>query len=181
MSYRREATWVLSLLLAAGSVAIAWGPTKFTPSSADDINGPIGPQGVENFINWETPQIHPVDMTPDGNFLLVLNTADNRLQVFDLTGSAPQLAFTVPVGLDPVSVRPRSNTDAWVVNQLSAAVTLVHPSTRHGHHQAVTTSTSARYRRAGSRGLRRIVNPAAGFLRPSMLIELQIGMGCELR
>ncbi len=131
MSYRREATWVVSLLLAAGSVAIAWGPTKFTPSGSDDINGPIGPQGVENFINWETPQVHPVDMTPDGNFLLVLNTADNRLQVFDLTGSTPQLAFSVPVGLDPVSVRARSNTEAWVVNQISDSVTIVNLSTRN--------------------------------------------------
>ncbi len=133
MSYRRETSWVIALVLAAGSMAVAWGPAEFHPTSGNDDQrgGPIGPQGTPLFINWETPQTHPVEMTPDGNFLLVLNTADNRLQVFDLTGSAPLLAFTVPVGLDPVSVRANSNTEVWVVNQVSDSVTVVNLSTRN--------------------------------------------------
>ncbi|MFM8642668.1 MAG: hypothetical protein ACKOEP_07530 [Phycisphaerales bacterium] len=69
-----------------------------------------------SFINWESPQAHPVDVTPDGRLLLVANTADARLEVFDVTGKAPVRLGSVPVGLDPVSVRARGNgrrRSAW--------------------------------------------------------------------
>ena len=41
-----------------------------------------------SFVNWETPHVHPLDMTPDGTRLLAVNTPDNRLEVFDLTGGS---------------------------------------------------------------------------------------------
>ena len=69
-----------------------------------------------SFINWESPQAHPVDVTPDGRLLLVTNTADARLEVFDVSGKAPVRLGSVPVGLDPVSVRARGNgrrRSAW--------------------------------------------------------------------
>ena len=78
-----------------------------------------------SFINWESPQAHPVDVTPDGRLLLVANTADARLEVFDVTGKAPVRLGSVPVGLDPVSVRARGNGEAWVVNQISDSVSIV--------------------------------------------------------
>ena len=74
-----------------------------------------------SFVNYETPHVSPVAMTPDGTKLLVVNTPDNRMVVFDLTGSAPRSLGSVAVGLDPVSVRARSNTEAWVVNQFPTA------------------------------------------------------------
>ena len=78
-----------------------------------------------SFVNWETPHVAPLDMTPDGSKLLAVNTPDNRLEVFDLTGGQPALLAEIPVGLDPVSVRARTNDEAWVVNHISDSVSIV--------------------------------------------------------
>jgi len=78
------------------------------------------------FVNWETPHVHPIDLTPDGDTLLAVNLPDNRLEVFDLSaGTRPVLTASIPVGLDPVSVRARTNTEAWVVNRISDTVSIV--------------------------------------------------------
>ncbi|MCA9242607.1 MAG: hypothetical protein KDA32_01530 [Phycisphaerales bacterium] len=82
-----------------------------------------------DFVNWETPHVHPLDITPNGGLLLAVNTPDNRLEVFALGGSAPALVGSIPVGLDPVSVRAKSDTEAWVVNQISDSVSVVNLST----------------------------------------------------
>src|SRR5437868_12665297 len=84
-----------------------------------------------SFYNWETPQVHPVEMTPDGTKLLVTNTADDRLEVFTLGGALPVHAASIPVGLEPVSVRARTNTEAWVVNRVSDTVGIVDLGTRN--------------------------------------------------
>jgi YVTN family beta-propeller protein len=78
-----------------------------------------------NFTNWESPHVSPLAVTPDGTRLLAVNTADARLEVFSITGPAPVKAGSVPVGLDPVTVRVRSNTEAWVVNHISDTVSVV--------------------------------------------------------
>ncbi len=78
-----------------------------------------------SFVNWESAQVHPLDLTPDGTKLLAVNTADARLLVYDVTGASLVLLSEIPVGLDPVSVRARSNTSAWVVNQISDSVSVV--------------------------------------------------------
>ena len=80
---------------------------------------------AQSFINFESPQVHPIDVTPDGGTLLAVNTADGQLEVFDLVGGLPIRRGSVPVGVDPVSVRARSNTEAWVVNQISDSVSVV--------------------------------------------------------
>jgi len=81
------------------------------------------------FVNWESPPVHGADMTPDGTTLLVVNTADDRLEVFTLGGTLPVHAGSIPVGLDPVSVRVRTNTEAWVVNRVSDTVSIVNLTT----------------------------------------------------
>jgi YVTN family beta-propeller protein len=78
-----------------------------------------------DFVNFETPQVHPVAMSPDGGLLAVCNTADNRVELFDLSGGMPVAAGAVPVGMDPVTVRFRTNGELWVVNQLSDTVSVV--------------------------------------------------------
>src|SRR5712691_4869041 len=83
------------------------------------------PQGPSSFVNWESPHVHPLDMTADGTRLLAVNTADARLLVYDLTAPSPALLGAVPVGIDPVSVRARGNDEAWVVNQISDSVSIV--------------------------------------------------------
>ncbi|MFP2927779.1 YncE family protein [Pyxidicoccus sp. 3LG] len=87
--------------------------------------GPSRAQSSGAFVNWEHPHVHPLELTPDGSRLLAVNTADNRLLVFTLAGGTPVLSASIPVGMDPVSVRARSNTEAWVVNHVSDSVSIV--------------------------------------------------------
>jgi YVTN family beta-propeller protein len=84
------------------------------------------PAGAQTgFVNWETPPVHPVEMTHDGTTLLVTNTADARLEVFTRGGALPVWTASIPVGLEPVSVRARSNSQAWVANKISDTVSVV--------------------------------------------------------
>jgi len=80
------------------------------------------------FVNWESPHVHPIDITPDGRRLIAVNTADNRLMIFDISPDVqgiPTPLASVPVGLDPISVRVLSNQRAWVVNRISDTVSVV--------------------------------------------------------
>ena len=79
----------------------------------------------QSFVNWESPHVSPLDLTPDGSRLLAVNTADNRLEVFSVGESGLVHTGSVPVGLDPVSVRARTNDEAWVVNHISDSVSIV--------------------------------------------------------
>ena len=76
-------------------------------------------------VNWETPHVHPLDLTADGARLLAVNTPDDRLEVFDARGPELVLLAAIPVGVDPVSVRARGNTEAWVVNHVSDSISIV--------------------------------------------------------
>ncbi len=78
-----------------------------------------------DFKNFESPQVHPVTLTPDGTRLLAVNSPDHRLSVFQLTGPTPTLIAEIPVGLEPVSVAARNNSEAWVTNWLSDSVSVV--------------------------------------------------------
>jgi len=65
-------------------------------------------------VDWESAQVHPLELTPDGSRLLAVNTADQRLEVFAVAavdGSLTALA-SIPVGVEPVSVRARGNAEA---------------------------------------------------------------------
>ncbi len=80
---------------------------------------------ADTFVNWENPQVHPIELTPDATKLLVVNTADARLEVFDVALGVPVPVGAVLVGLDPVSVRALTNRYAWVVNHISDSVSIV--------------------------------------------------------
>lgn len=82
-------------------------------------------QPTEGLVNYETPHVHPIDLTPDARTLLAVNTAGHALEVFDVQEGSPVPVASIPVGIDPVSVRARSNTEAWVVNHLSDSVSIV--------------------------------------------------------
>lgn len=84
---------------------------------------------AQSFVNWETPQTHPVEITPDGTRLLVLSTPQGRLLVYSLFSDPPQLVGSIPVGLEPVSVRSRTPDEAWVVNSISDTVSIVNIKT----------------------------------------------------
>src|SRR5207249_2618175 len=78
------------------------------------------------YVNFESSQVHPIALTPDGTKLLAVNTPDAALEVFDVTASGGLThRATVPVGLEPVSVVARSSTEGWVANRLSDTVSIV--------------------------------------------------------
>ncbi len=82
-----------------------------------------------SFVNWESPHVHPLDLSPDGTTLAAVNTAASRLEIFDVAGSKPVLRGSVFAGLDPVSVRFRTDDEAWVVNHISDSVSIIDVST----------------------------------------------------
>jgi YVTN family beta-propeller protein len=88
--------------------------------------GALAPISFAQSIEFESPHVHPIDITPDGTRLLVAHTADQRLVVFDLEATpGPVSILEVNVGLDPVSVRARTDTEAWVVNHVSDSISIV--------------------------------------------------------
>ncbi len=81
---------------------------------------------VPNFIEFESGPVRPVALTPSGQYLLVTNTPDNRLEVFDVLGNGGlSHTFSIPVGMEPVAVAARTNTEVWVVNHLSDSVSVI--------------------------------------------------------
>jgi DNA-binding beta-propeller fold protein YncE len=77
------------------------------------------------FTLFESGQVRPLALAPDGRWLFAVNTPDNRLEVFRITGHGLAHRTSVPVGLDPVAVVARSATEVWVVNHLSDSVSVV--------------------------------------------------------
>ncbi|WP_375758431.1 YncE family protein [Corallococcus exercitus] len=77
------------------------------------------------FIEFESAHVRPLALSPDGTKLFAVNTPDNRLEVFNVTSGGLSLVAEVPVGLEPVSVAARSNTEVWVVNHLSDSISVV--------------------------------------------------------
>jgi DNA-binding beta-propeller fold protein YncE len=69
-----------------------------------------------------------LELSPDGKLLFAVNTPDNRLEIFKVTGGGLTHRGSVPVGLEPVAVAARSNTEVWVVNHLSDSVSVVEVS-----------------------------------------------------
>ena len=77
------------------------------------------------FVNFESGHVRPIALSPDGSRLFAVNTPDNRLEIYTVTAGGLTLAGEVPVGLEPVAVAARSNTEVWVVNHLSDSVSIV--------------------------------------------------------
>ena len=77
------------------------------------------------FVTFEVGQVRPLALTPDAHTLLALDTPDARLEVFAVNGGDLTPVASVPVGLEPVAVAARTNTEVWVVNHLSDSVSVV--------------------------------------------------------
>jgi YVTN family beta-propeller protein len=95
--------------------------------AASAITIPTPSVGIPDaaFSSFESAHVHPLDITPDGTKLLAVNTPNNDLEVFAIDGESLTLESVIKVGLEPVSVRVFSNTQAWVVNKISNSVSVV--------------------------------------------------------
>ncbi len=112
---------VLSLLLSAcadtGVISVASaasGSTAATPAAGDT-----------RFTVFESGQVRPLAMSPDGQWLFAVNTPDSRLEIFLVTAIGLIPFSSVTVGLEPVAVAARTNDEVWVVNHLSDSVSVV--------------------------------------------------------
>lgn len=83
-------------------------------------------QPAASFVTFESGQVRPLALSPDGTRLFALNTPDQRLEIFaiGLDGSLTRQG-SVQVGLEPVAVAARSDAEVWVVNHLSDSVSIV--------------------------------------------------------
>ncbi|MGC4008778.1 MAG: hypothetical protein QM805_07265 [Pseudomonas sp.] len=107
----KQAPSVLSLFRMAALALAGWAATA----------------AAAPFTHFEARQTHAIAITPDGTRLLALNSPAATLSVFDVSnaGAAPVLLTEIPVGLEPVAVRVRSNDEAWVVNEVGDSVSIV--------------------------------------------------------
>lgn len=83
---------------------------------------------AQTFSHFEARHVHPITITPDGKTLLAVNSPDAALSVFDASNpfrGSPLLIGEIPVGLEPVSVRARTDGEAWVVNEVSDSISIV--------------------------------------------------------
>ena len=78
-----------------------------------------------SFIEFDSGPVRPIAMSPNGRTLFAANTPNGTLEVFDLASGTPAFSFRVAVGLEPVAVVARSNSEVWVVNHLSDSVSIV--------------------------------------------------------
>ncbi|HXN30464.1 MAG TPA: hypothetical protein VN894_01325 [Polyangiaceae bacterium] len=87
--------------------------------------GRRGPRIDEHFTLFETLQVRPLALSPDGKLLFATNTPDNRLEIFRVHRDLLEPIASVVVGLEPVAVAARSEREVWVVNHLSDSVSVV--------------------------------------------------------
>jgi YVTN family beta-propeller protein len=112
----RALTSVILVLLSACSFA----PPKKVPRA------PVSGSSTKSngFTNFETEPVSPLALSADGRYLYALNTADDRLEIFDAQGETLRSLGETTVGLRPVALALCGN-DAWVVNHLSDSVSVV--------------------------------------------------------
>ncbi len=93
--------------------------------------GAVVPPARAAFVNFESGHVRPLALSPGGELLFAVNTQDNRLAVYTVSGGSPGLTLVaeVPVGLEPVAVATRSAggsiVQAFVANHLSDSVSVV--------------------------------------------------------
>ena len=77
--------WFLSLLALGILASWAGGLFSGKPVSAASTGPP--------FVEFESGQVRPVAMSPDGNTLFAVNTPNGTLEIFDLTSGLPVFEF----------------------------------------------------------------------------------------
>jgi DNA-binding beta-propeller fold protein YncE len=88
-----------------------------------------------SFTVFESGQVRPLAISTDGRHVFAINTPDNRLEIFRVTGDRLTHTGSIAVGLEPVAVAVRNDHELWVVNHLSDSVSVVqlHDDASGGH------------------------------------------------
>src|SRR6516225_6440749 len=64
-----------------------------------------------SFVEFESGQVRPLAMSLDRNELFAVNTPDGMLEVFRITPQKLVLKARVPVGMEPVAVAVRNESE----------------------------------------------------------------------
>lgn len=78
-----------------------------------------------NYVLFESGQVRPLAFSSDGARIFVANTPAGRLDVIGFSDGQLQLVDSVSVGLEPVALAARDDSEVWVVNHLSDSVSIV--------------------------------------------------------
>ena len=83
--------------------------------------------GSSSYVNFEGALTSPIRLSADGTRLYCVNTPNATVSVFDVSTNpaSPALLSEIKVGMEPVSVNPRTNDEVWVVNQESDSVSVL--------------------------------------------------------
>src|SRR5215471_11306048 len=84
-----------------------------------------GQSAQSSFVLFETGQVRPLALSPDGTHLFAVNTPDGRLEIFSVGANRLTKTGSVEVGMEPVAVAARSDSEVWVVNHLSDSISIV--------------------------------------------------------
>ncbi len=79
----------------------------------------------DEYVLFESGQVRPIAVSPDGFWMFVCNTPDNHLEVYALSSTDIVHVTSIPVGMEPVAVAVRNDGEVWVVNHLSDSVTVI--------------------------------------------------------
>lgn len=80
-----------------------------------------------NYTLFETVPVRPMVMSANGQTLYVLNTPDDRLEIFSITDTGLSHRGEVAVGMRPVAIAEAPDGNLWIVNFLSDSVSVVNP------------------------------------------------------
>ena len=99
-------------------------PTAIALALALGAAGPAA-AAANSFVLFESGQVRPLALSPDGTHLFAVNTPDNRLEIFSVGAAGLTRTGSVEVGMEPVAVAAYSDSEVWVVNHLSDSVSVV--------------------------------------------------------
>jgi DNA-binding beta-propeller fold protein YncE len=104
------------------------------PGTGTALEATTVPTPRNNYTLFETLQVRPLALSPNGQLLFACNTPDNRLEIYKIEPGGLHDVASVSVGLEPISVAVRNQNEVWVVNHLSDSVSVVKVSASGNSH-----------------------------------------------
>lgn len=78
-----------------------------------------------SYVLFESGPVRPLALSLDGSQLFAVNTPDGVLEIFDVDAAGIYWTSSVQVGMEPVAVAARTDSEVWVINHLSDSVSIV--------------------------------------------------------
>ena len=104
---------------------VSLAPLSWSPSRHVSTVVATSAVAQSSFVAFESGHVRPITLSPNGSKLFAVNTPDNTLEIFDVGAAGLTFAASVPVGMEPVSVAARTDSEVWVVNHLSDSISIV--------------------------------------------------------